>query len=609
MYGIQFISKKSRGGPVDGPGTAVSDSIKKQVEPGSFIMPADSTAKLGLNAEVAKAYKADQSESLPGLGLPGYGKKVPVNLSNGEHELTPEQVHAVGVQALNQIKSATHTPAGPSRLGVMRRAEASGKEQFFADGGLVMDPEKLPRLGVRSSAQSANLTPQGVRRMAKDAASVPGSGYGIKSAKQSGATELPGYGVFKGARDAAGRVADFNMGTFKAAAGAVSTPAALGLDKGRQLLARATDSTLKPEQETYFQDKIGPSLIRAGVEQRHRAFDGVKDLVAGAIGATPNAPEANASSPAQASAPNAAQPRTVGKGAVSQADGGAGQRATQAAGNGYTQVGNGIAMRTSTGGVPEFTNEATALSGAGAMPAGGIGRVGDGVGGGLSVGDPGDAQLAIERFGRANEIRAEAIAARPREAGDTGRVTVIEDSSRAPTYKDRARAAIDSQRAQSDAMRARARQGEAQTNQGIALDQQRMQTEQLNQQRLQQELATGQYAMQDRERIAALQARMVDPSLSEAERSSAREAYTSLTTPAKDRYIAQDVVMGQGNNGPVIGRQIIDATTGKPVAADAGQTQRRSSVTRAEIEQAAKEDGVSVDDYIGELRALGVTIG
>ncbi|NLZ42797.1 MAG: hypothetical protein GX886_16375 [Comamonadaceae bacterium] len=36
---------------------------------------------------------------------------MPVNVSNGEYQMPPEQVHAVGVQALNQMRDATHTPA------------------------------------------------------------------------------------------------------------------------------------------------------------------------------------------------------------------------------------------------------------------------------------------------------------------------------------------------------------------------------------------------------------------------------------------------------------------------------------------------------------------
>lgn len=41
---------KADGGPIRGAGTGTSDSIKTEVPEGSYIMPADSTAKLGEGA-------------------------------------------------------------------------------------------------------------------------------------------------------------------------------------------------------------------------------------------------------------------------------------------------------------------------------------------------------------------------------------------------------------------------------------------------------------------------------------------------------------------------------------------------------------------------------
>ena len=81
------------GGMVRGPGTGTSDDIQTEVPEGTYIMPADSTNAVG----------ADTLKSL--------GKNVPVALSNGEFKIPPEQVHAIGVQALDQIKNATHKPA------------------------------------------------------------------------------------------------------------------------------------------------------------------------------------------------------------------------------------------------------------------------------------------------------------------------------------------------------------------------------------------------------------------------------------------------------------------------------------------------------------------
>ncbi|WP_295978010.1 hypothetical protein [uncultured Variovorax sp.] len=115
------------GGPVRGPGTGTSDSIETEARPGSYIMPADSTEQLGEDGVAALGFSTD---------------KVPVNLSNGEYQLPPEQVHAVGVQALDAIKGATHVPAN-SPAGFDPRNE--DRALFFADGGVV-DEEARRRM-------------------------------------------------------------------------------------------------------------------------------------------------------------------------------------------------------------------------------------------------------------------------------------------------------------------------------------------------------------------------------------------------------------------------------------------------------------------------------
>lgn len=120
-------------GKIRGPGTGTSDSIAKKVPVGSFIVPADSVEAIG-------------EKSLDGLGFkPG---KVPVNVSNGEYELPPEQVHAIGVQVLDQMRDATHTPAAAQGAGFK-------PQHFFADGGEV-DPTKK-----RPGISQANILPDG----------------------------------------------------------------------------------------------------------------------------------------------------------------------------------------------------------------------------------------------------------------------------------------------------------------------------------------------------------------------------------------------------------------------------------------------------------------
>lgn len=110
------------GGMVRGKGTGTSDEVPAVVPEGTYIMPADSTKALG-------------AKGLASMGAPG----VPVNLSNGEFKLPPEQVHAVGVQALDQMKGATHTPVQP------QQARGMKPELFFANGGVVEDEENAKR--------------------------------------------------------------------------------------------------------------------------------------------------------------------------------------------------------------------------------------------------------------------------------------------------------------------------------------------------------------------------------------------------------------------------------------------------------------------------------
>jgi hypothetical protein len=87
--------------PITGPGTGTSDSIPRNMRPGSYVMPTDSTKKTG--------------------------GTVPVNVSNGESEFTPEQVHAVGAKVLDMVKGATHKPVHKPKSRAARQ---------LADGGL-----------------------------------------------------------------------------------------------------------------------------------------------------------------------------------------------------------------------------------------------------------------------------------------------------------------------------------------------------------------------------------------------------------------------------------------------------------------------------------------
>lgn len=261
-------------------------------------------------------------------------------------------------------------------------------------------------------------------------------------------------------------------------------------------------------------------------------------------------------------------------------------------GSGFTNTGIGgdaaggqIVARQGANGAPEFSNDPTAVVGARAMPASGTGspllqpgvsnmaddvalekrgsinNVGNGIGGGISFGQSGDAAMALGRFERANQEREKMIQISRRggigEGG--GRVTVVKDSSRAPTLQERQLARLDERQAQTEALR-------SQTQQGIMDGADQLMTGQLNRQKTQQDLETGQIGLQSQQRLAQLGAMMADPSLGADQQQAAREAYTSLSTPAKDRFKSQDVILGRDENGRDIrGTQLIDVTTGRPV--------------------------------------------
>ncbi len=133
------------GGPVRGPGTGTSDDVPDNVPEGTYIMPADSTQAIG-------------EKTLGGLGMRG----IDVNLSNGEFKLPPKQVHAIGVQTLNQLKDATHTPSSTEA------AKGMKPELFFEGGGVASEEERQKRLqnqtamnvqGAQAAAAAAPATP------------------------------------------------------------------------------------------------------------------------------------------------------------------------------------------------------------------------------------------------------------------------------------------------------------------------------------------------------------------------------------------------------------------------------------------------------------------
>ncbi len=158
MYGFQPAARRhaqqpekpqrfAAGGIVRGPGTGTSDSIETEVEPGTFIMPADSTQAIG-------------PEALAGMG------KVPVRLSDGEFEVPPEQAMALGIAVLKAMKDATHAPVNGQDGGQTDEEVAQARgftpaaardtrapvARLFADGGAVGMPARPNSFGDASAA-------------------------------------------------------------------------------------------------------------------------------------------------------------------------------------------------------------------------------------------------------------------------------------------------------------------------------------------------------------------------------------------------------------------------------------------------------------------------
>ena len=183
MYGFKKGAKPEqdaklpKGGKIQGPGTGTSDSIKTEIPKGSYIMPADSTQQIGPKA------------------LGELGQPVPVNVSSGEYQMPPEQVHAVGVQALNQMRDATHTPAGfkPQNDGL-----------YFVDGGSPAEEERKRLAGAGPSPQIGAVSLGNERRAER----MSGEGmYGKANADVGGALNYLNRG--DPVKDAASAVGGF----------------------------------------------------------------------------------------------------------------------------------------------------------------------------------------------------------------------------------------------------------------------------------------------------------------------------------------------------------------------------------------------------------------
>lgn len=579
MYGA-YRNKKANGGLITGPGTGTSDSIQDEVPEGSYILPADTTQAMGFGARRRPIDGAPAAQ--PGFGA--YRNKVPVNVSNGEFEVPPEQVQQLGAQVLDAVKAVTHTPTpeptndardtffangGQVQLGVegYRKGKAihearsqvpnygnfGARRKNLANGGLVDDENKLgrPTAGTGDLANAFRNLPS---------SSMPEYRFGIR--RQPPAGDLGAGGAGQSPAPAApASVAP----SAPAAAPAAPSP---GLTPDRiQALARQSARTpftggppalpginqAKPDDQGWARTGFGAQ--RQGGE------------IAARVGANGQAEFTNDTGTVASAVPNY---------------GNFGARRPAAAP--AAQPGFGAYRRT-----PEQLAAMRLQNDQDLAATGSAANLGNGVGT-FSQAQTGDAQLALDRFERANQQRQQMVETAHRgELGNNGgQLTVVRDSTRAPSDVDIQNARLEERLANTDATRQQAQNSTALANQRVASEAQQMGTEALNQQRLQQQVAGGDYDLQQQERIDRLRAALADPALSQEERAQAQQAYTYLTTPAKDRYRTQDVILGRDETGKDIrGTQLFDVTTGQPVA---GGGQQQVAMPPAAAVQALKQN-------------------
>jgi hypothetical protein len=615
MYGVsrEKAQKLKGGGPVLGPGTGTSDSIKANVPAGSYIMPADSTAKLGLNSK--------QSQPSQPVEAPRLGMGVPVNLSNGEHQFTPEQVSAIGVQALDHVKDATHAPA----------AEPKGKEMFFVNGGPVEDPLLKRRFPGEPSAAltPATQAPGNPNRAAQMQAQfdqpVTGPRSAVTPAKQTSfdATNTPQ--AQRPAGVAGGDIAQIGM--------RIGGNLSKGLESSQNKM---------PLARFGFQPSAAQSVPGLSTQPSPLIPTAVGGFAGKVQGMAKDAANIPAALPPTASGPiiypNQAQAQT--------------QSVQQPQSNGYAGTGIGkdsaggeIVAKVGADGVPEFSNDAAAQAGArgtftppqqaqaqlgtraGQMAApsgsrvlasgsnvpvgeallaspGSARNMNNGIGTFSVMGQPGDAAKAIATFDRANAIRAGMQ--RPREMGDNGgQLNIVRDSSRAPTLAEFQQAKLDNSRAQTTELQGRGARDERRL--GIdsrrldAQDARNQTNDSINNQKTQQEIQAGQLSLDSAQRTEQLRQMLADPSVQGADRANAEAAYASLTTGEKDRYM--QVAGGTNNLGGKDASMVFDKRTREMVSASGGST-----ASNANVDEMAKRRGISREQVLADMKAHGITL-
>lgn len=362
---------------------------------------------------------------------------------------------------------------------------------------------------------------------------------------------------------------------------------------------------------------------------RDRAFQRIKPAVDAIRGAGESLREgisggilsATGASPAQPSMPAPTKP-APGQGQAAPQE--TRPAAAKPADSPYFATDSGIAVRRNENGVTEFSNDPQALANAQAMPAGGIGgqtlrtpgvsnmaddvalerrgsisNLGNGIGT-FSQMNPGDSALALGRFERANQEREKMIqASRRGEIGEAGgRLTIVADSTRTPTRRERQLARLDARLAETESLRAGIREAAATGADTRA-------TNSLTRTKTQQDIATGELALQSAQAVQQLRAMLADPSLTDAERQAAMQAYGALTISPKDRYMT--VEGGTNEFGGRDASSVFDRLAGQGIGAPSATlpagVSREQALSQAKAAIAA---GASKADVNRRLQSMGL---
>ncbi len=335
------------------------------------------------------------------------------------------------------------------------------------------------------------------------------------------------------------------------------------IDAGRNALIRAAGGDPKTAEggDTKYQDRAFDE-IQPAVQAFQTAGDAARRSAGGAILSITGASPAQAAGPVAGGAgASGSMPDKPSLPAVPRPS----SAPSTPDGNGYQGTGvAGVVGRRGANGVMEFTNDSAAVKGAQGQLAG----YGDGKGT-LSI-------ISGGQEGMQRNLRAAEIMQQTRRANAGPGLTIVEDSTRGTKEEQAARAA--SQAAVAAAGR---RSGIAQpstdyneANRNLAA------SDAANLQ-----VAAARRNDEAQQRIQSVLARLTDPSTPAAEREQLQRTYAILTTPAKDRYVLQDTVLGYDDTSqkPILGRIALDTTTGQPVSGGVGAAARSGAQQQRQV--------------------------